>query len=75
MLWLIFNQLKAKAEEQLAEEQVGFKPGRSTVKQIFNSRVIIGAPTTPARSIPQIRRLKDGVWQSLAWPVAGPQKL
>ena len=33
--------LKAKAEELLAEEQAGFRPGQSTVEQIFNSQVII----------------------------------
>ena len=31
----------AKAEELLADEQAGFSLGRSTVEQIFNSRVII----------------------------------
>ena len=41
MLRVILNRLKAKAEELLAEEQAGFRPGRSTVEQIFNSRVII----------------------------------
>ena len=34
-------RLKAQAEKLLAEEQAGFRPGRSTVEQIFNSRVII----------------------------------
>ena len=40
MLRVILNQLKAKAKELLAEERAGFRPGRSTVEQIFNSRVI-----------------------------------
>ena len=40
MLGVILNQLKAKAEELLAEEQTDFKPGWSTVKPIFSSRVI-----------------------------------
>ena len=35
------TQLKTKTEELLAEEQAGFRPGQSTVEQIFNSRVII----------------------------------
>ena len=34
------NRLEARAEELLAEEQTGFRPGRSSVEQIFNSRVI-----------------------------------
>ena len=41
MLQVILIRLKAKAEELLAEEQAGFRPGRSMVEQIFNSRVII----------------------------------
>ena len=36
-----YPQLKAKAEELLTEKQAGFKPGLSTVEQIFNSQVII----------------------------------
>ena len=41
MFLFILNRLKAKVEELLAEEQAGFRPGRSTLEQIFNSRVII----------------------------------
>ena len=34
------------------------------------------ASTTPAKSVLQLRRLQEGVSQSLAYrPVAGPQKL
>ena len=40
MLRVILN-LKAKAEGLLAEEQAGFRAGRSTVGQIFNCRVLI----------------------------------
>ena len=40
MFRAILDRLKAKAEELLAEEQTGFRPGRNTVEQIFNSRVI-----------------------------------
>ena len=38
---VILNRLKAAPVELLAEEQAGFRPGRSTVEQIFNSRIII----------------------------------
>ena len=40
MLRVILDRLKAKAEELLAEEQAGFRPGRNKVEQIFNCRVI-----------------------------------
>ena len=35
------QRLHAKAEELLAEEPAGFRPGQSTVEQIFNSQVIV----------------------------------
>ena len=41
MLRLILNRLKAKAEERLAEERAGLRPGRSTVEQIFKTRVVV----------------------------------
>ena len=41
MLRVILNRLKAKAKERLAGEKAGFRPDRSTVGQIFNSRVIV----------------------------------
>ena len=41
MLRVTLTRLTAKAEKLLAEEQAGFRPGRSTVEQILNSRVII----------------------------------
>ena len=42
MLRVILSQHKTKAEELLAEEEeAGFRLGRSTVEQIFNSRVIM----------------------------------
>ena len=41
LLRVILSRLKAKAEELLAEELAGVRPGRSTVEQIFNSRFII----------------------------------
>ena len=40
MLQVILNRLKTKADELLAEEQAGFRTGRTTVEQILNSQVI-----------------------------------
>ena len=41
MLLVIVNRLTTKAEDLLAEEQAGFRPGRITVEQIISSLVII----------------------------------
>ena len=40
MLRGILNRLKARAVKLMAEEQTGFRPGRSTVDKTFNNRVI-----------------------------------
>ena len=40
LLKIINNRLTSKAEEVLAEEQAGFRTGRSTVEQIANVRIL-----------------------------------
>ena len=40
MFRVILNRPRIKVEELLAKVQAGFRPGRSAVEQIFNSRVI-----------------------------------
>ena len=40
MLKIILNRLRLQAETIIAEEQVGFRTGRSTSEQIFNLRVL-----------------------------------
>ena len=39
-LKIILNRLKPQAEKIIAEEQAGFKAGRSTTEQIFNPRIL-----------------------------------
>ena len=41
MLKEILNRLKPDAEKISAEEQAGFRPGRSTVEQICNVRILM----------------------------------
>ena len=36
MLKIILNRLKSQAQKIIAEEQAGFRAGRSTTEQIFN---------------------------------------
>ena len=40
MLKIILNGLKPQAEKIIAEEQAGFRAGRSTTEQIFNLRTL-----------------------------------
>ena len=40
MLKIILNRLKPQAEKIIAEEQGGFRAGRSTTEQIFNLRIL-----------------------------------
>ena len=40
MLKTILNRLKPQAEEIIAEEQAGFRAGRSTTEKIFNFRIL-----------------------------------
>ena len=40
ILKIILNRLQPQAEEIIAEEQAGFRAGRSTTEQIFNLRIL-----------------------------------
>ena len=40
MLKIILNRLKPQAEKIIAQEQAGFRAGRSTTEQIFNLRIL-----------------------------------
>ena len=69
------NQLKAKAKELLAEEQAGFRPGRSTVEQIFNCRVITEKQLQRQRdlfhNLIDFKKAFDRVWHADLWQVLG----
>ena len=40
MLKILLNRLKPEVEKIIAEEQAGFRPGRSTTEQIFDLRIL-----------------------------------
>ena len=40
MLKIILNRVKLQAEKIIAEEQAGFRAGRSTTEQIFNLQIL-----------------------------------
>ncbi|GFS25483.1 endonuclease-reverse transcriptase [Elysia marginata] len=41
MLKVILNRPKPESEKVIADEQAGFRPGRSTVEQICNVRMLL----------------------------------
>ena len=41
MLKILLNRLKPQAEEIIAEEQTGFRMGRSATEQIFNPGILM----------------------------------
>ena len=73
MLRIIMNRLKTKAEEILSEEQAGFRPGRSTVEQIFNIRILIEKHRDHQESIYHnfidFKKAFDRVWHDGLWKV------
>ena len=70
---VILNRLKAKADELLAEEQLGFRPSQSTVDQIFNSRVIIEKHLQHQRDLfhnfIDFKKAFRRIWQAGPWQV------
>ena len=67
MLKIRPNRWKPKAEKIIAEEQAGFRAGRSTTEQTINLLVLHEKHLlTPARPIPYRHRLKEGLQQGLA---------
>ena len=73
MLQVILNRLEAEAEELLAEEQAGFRPGQTTVEHIFNRRVNIEKHLQHQRDLfhnfIDFKKAFDRVWQAGLWQV------
>ena len=73
MLRVILSRLRAKAEEPLAEEQAGFRPGRGTAEQIFSGRVITEKHLQHQRDLfhnfMDFKKAFDRVWHKGLWKV------
>ena len=71
MLKIILNRLKPMAENIIAEEQAGFRPGRSTIEQIFNLRILMEKYKDHQQDLYHVfidfKKAFDRVWHEALW--------
>ena len=71
MLKVILNRLKPQAEEIIAEEQAGFRAGRSTTEQIFNLRIQCEKYLQHQQNLDHVfinfKKAFDRVWHAALW--------
>ena len=71
MLKIILNRLQPQAEEIIAEEQAGFRVGRSTTEQIFNLRILCEKYLQHQQNLYHVfidfKKAFDMVWQKALW--------
>ena len=71
MLKITLNRLKPQAENIIAEEQAGFRHGRSTIEQIFNLRILGEKHLQHQRNIYIVfidfKKAFDRVWHEALW--------
>ena len=71
MLKIILNRLKPEAEKIIAEEQAGFRPGRSTTEQIFNLRILCERYLQHQQDLYHVfvdfKKAFDMVWHDALW--------
>ena len=71
MLKILLNRLKPQAEKIIAEEQTGFRPGRSTTEQIFNLRILCEKYLQHQQDLYHVfidfKKAFDRVWHAALW--------
>ena len=71
MLKILLNRLQPQAEEIIAEEQAGFRMGRSTTEQMFNLRVLMEKYQQHQQDLFHVfrdfKKAFDRVWHSVLW--------
>ena len=71
MLRIILNRLRPQAEEIIAEEQAGFREGRSTTEQIFNLRLLCEKHLQHQQELYHVfvdfKKAFDRVWHEALW--------
>ena len=71
MLKIILNRLKPQAEKIIAEEQTGFRTGKSTTEQIFNLRLLCENYLQHQQDLYHVfldfKKAFDSVWTAALW--------
>ena len=71
MLKIILNRLKPQAEEIIAEEQAGFRAGRSATEQIFNLIILCEKYLQHQQNLYHVfidlKKAFDRVWHAALW--------
>ena len=71
MLKIILNRLKPQAKKIIAEEQTGFRTGRSTTEQIFNLRILCEKYLQHQQDLYQVfidfKKAFNRVWHADLW--------
>ena len=71
MLKITLNRLKSQAEKIIAEEQAGFRAGRSTIEQIFNLRILCERYLQHQQDLYHVfidfKKAFDRVWHAALW--------
>ncbi|WP_419584782.1 RNA-directed DNA polymerase, partial [Thiolapillus sp.] len=71
MLKIILNRLKPQVEKIIAEEQAGFRAGKSTTEQIFNLRILCQKYLQHQQDLYHVsidfKKAFDRVWRAALW--------
>ena len=71
MLKITLNRLKPKVEKVIAEEQAGFRAGKSTEEQIFNLRILCEKYLQHQQDLYHVfidfKKVFDRVWHAALW--------
>ena len=68
MLKVILNRLEPQAEKIIAEDQAGFRAGRSTTEQIFNLRILCEKYLQDLYHVfIDFKKAFDRVWHAALW--------
>ena len=71
MLKILLNRLKPQAEKIITEEQANFRAGRRTQSRSSTYAFSVRISPAPARPLPHLHRLQEGLWQGLACSFVG----